>query len=218
MSTSVIDVGLFSSMKAPRAEVMVRLGSYSESIPLVSTPDKTAQFAYLKLNDHPDFVEEGARLIAEFVKGRHPYFVTAEASTMALAHVLRSQYGMDGLTLYKTAQLNDVDPVSVTYSAITSRSEQKLFLGKNRMKKLLQADEVILLDSICTKGSTLKAIYEVLIKAGVAADKITEAVVLFNEGEPKAGLDVGRETPLKIHAFGTLPLIKSEEKLLRCKS
>ena len=220
MSTSVVDVGLFSSPKTPCAQVMIRLGDYIKAVPLISTPDKTAQFAYLKLNDHPEFVNEGARLIAGHVKTagyKQPYFVTAEASTLALAHVLRSQYGIDGITLYKTAQLNDVDPISVTYSAITSRSAQNLFLGKNRMQELLQAEEVIILYSICTSGSTIKAIYDLLMKAGVSADKIKEAVVLFTEGEPKKALDVGRDASLKIHSFSNMPLIITEAIAPRLK-
>lgn len=211
-------VGLFSFPKKQNTKVELRLGNYSESVQLVDTPDKTAQFAYFKLNDLPHFVDEGARLIAEYVKQagyKQPYFVTAEASTSALAHVLRSQYGIEGLMLYKSAQLNDVDPVSATYSAITARGEQKLFLGRNRMQELLQAEEVIIMDSIVTKGSTLKAIYDVVVKAGVSPDKIKEAVVLFTEGDPKTELNVGRDSPLKIHAFSSMPLIKTNVPSLK---
>lgn len=210
---AVKNVGLFSTPKTSRTEVVISLGQCHIPIPLVSTPDKSAQFAYLKLNDIPEFVEEGARLVAGYIKSsgyKRPYFVTAEASTLALAHVLRARYGIDGVTLYKSAQLNDVDPVSAPYSAITALGEQKLFLGKNRMKKLLEADEVIILDSICTKGSTIRAMYNVVMKAGVSPDKIKEAVVLFTEGEPRQTLDVGRDTPLKLKSFGTMPLIKTE--------
>jgi adenine/guanine phosphoribosyltransferase-like PRPP-binding protein len=205
----------FAPKKIPHAEKIISLGNVRELIPLTKMPKEPGYFLYFKLNDHPQLVKEGARLVAEYIHQsglKNPYFVTIEASTLALAHVLRDTYQIEGMTIYKNTQLNDVDPVSIEYGTVTSKDKKTLYLGRNRLHEL-QNREIILLDSIVTKGSTLKAVYELLIKAGVRAENIAEAIVLFNEGAPKSMIEVDQNTRLKVHTFSSLPLFQEEEAL-----
>jgi hypothetical protein len=64
----------------------LKLGDFSTSVPHCKLPDRSGYFLYFKLNDHPSLVEEAERINALGLK--NPYFVTPEASTFALAHVL----------------------------------------------------------------------------------------------------------------------------------
>jgi non-canonical (house-cleaning) NTP pyrophosphatase/adenine/guanine phosphoribosyltransferase-like PRPP-binding protein len=192
----------------PATKSNLQLGRVSENVPLCPLPNKNGAFYYFKLNDYPHLVTEGARLIAERIKAsgvRNPYFVTAEASTLALAHVLRDQYGIDGLTLYKAKQINDVDPLSIEYDTITAKEPKQLFLGKNKVSHL-QNKNIFILDSVCTTGGTLSAIANLLLKAGVSNKNIVEAIVLFTEGAERNSININASMSLPIYHFSHLPI------------
>lgn len=194
------------------------------SIPLVpcDIPNKPGfSFLYFKLNDYPELVNEGAKLIAEHVNNmvhdlninlNDVCFVTAEASTLALAHVLRTTYNIQGITLYKAKQINDVNPICVEYDTVTAKDPKKLYLGRNRIEPILNK-RVIILDSIITTGGTIRGIYEVLEKAGVKRENIVEALMLFTEGEPRNEIKINNEVTLPLVSFSNLPLIEKEPAL-----
>ncbi len=210
---SLSSSGLFAAVNTPPTPTgELKLGDISKQIPMTKIPTAPGYFMYVKLNEHPDLVNEGARLIAERISSlniQNPYFVTAEASTIAMAHMLRDKYKINGLILYKKKQLDDIDPVSITYKAVTSPNEQQLFLGKNKSAALLDK-EIIIIDSICTTGGTLKGIYDLLIKAGVKPQQIKEATMLFTEGTPLHRIEVSDEKYLNIHSFSHLPIVQDE--------
>lgn len=188
----------------------LKLGNISKQIPRVKMPNGNGYFLYFKLNDHPDLVEEGARLIAERIKSmglENPYFVTPEASTIALAHVLRTRYNINGLVIYKNKQINDIDPVNVQYDTVTATEKKQLFLGMNKASELTDKD-IFILDSVCTSGGTIRATYDLLIKSGVPANRIKEATMLFNEGTPRENIEVAPDVNLKLFSFGQLPIIQ----------
>lgn len=194
-----------------RSASSIRLGNISKNLPLYPLPNNTGYFHYFKLNDHADLVTEGARLIAERIKSltvNQPFFVTAEASTLALAHELRSRHAIEGVTLYKTIQINDVDPLSVEYDAITSLTPKKLFLGKEKLAQL-QNKNLFILDSVCTSGGTLSAMGNLLLKAGIPTKNIIEATVLFTEGDAKSHVPLNDGSQVKVHHFSHLPIVSS---------
>jgi adenine/guanine phosphoribosyltransferase-like PRPP-binding protein len=201
----------FSPPKPPLKQTgQLRLGNFSMPVPLCKLPDGSGFFLYFKLNDHSGLIEEGARLIAERIKSlglKNPYFVTPEANTLALAHVLRHHYKIDGATIYKTVQINDIDPVGISYDTVTSSSQKSLYLGKNTAENM-HGKDIIILDSVCTTGGTIRGTYQLLIKAGIPADKIVEATMLFNEGNDRTEITISEGVKLKLHRFDYLPLIK----------
>jgi adenine/guanine phosphoribosyltransferase-like PRPP-binding protein len=191
------------------------LGNVSKKVMKSKMPTGSGYFLYFKLNDHADLVEEGARLIADRIKSmglENPYFVTPEASTIALAHVLKTKYGIDGSVIYKNKQIDDVDPICVQYDTVTSTDKKQLFLGKNKAEKFIDKD-IIILDSVCTTGGTIRGTYDLLIKAGVPANRIKEATMLFTEGAQRESLEVAPDVFLKIHAFNHLPILQSVDSM-----
>jgi adenine/guanine phosphoribosyltransferase-like PRPP-binding protein len=189
----------------------LRLGEFSMPVPLCKLPNGSGSFLYFKLNDHPALIEEAARLIAEHIaalKLKNPYFVTPEASTLALAHVLRHKYQINGATIYKTQQLTDVDPVSIDYDTVTSLNKKMLYLGKERADEMRDKD-IFILDSVCTTGGTISGTYQLLLKAGIAPERIVEATMLFTEGREITAIDMSNGVSLKLHSFGHLPIIEA---------
>ena len=117
---------------------------------------------------------------------------------------------IEGITVYKKKQINDINPIEVEYGTVTSNDKQKLSLGQQKIKDL-KGKDIILLDSVCTTGGTVVATYNLLIKAGIPSESIVEATMLFNEGEPRDSIKIDEKTSLKLHSFSELPLIKEEE-------
>ncbi len=203
----------YSAAPKPISQPM-QLGNVQVDVPLVEAPDHSGYFRYFKLNDQPALVEEGARLIAERMKSSgvaNPFFVTPEASTLALAHVLRTKYGINGLTLYKTKQLNDVDPIGIVYDTVTSDKPKQLYFDKNKLPQL-QDKNIFILDSVCTTGGTIRAVFQLLVKAGLSPKNMVEATMLFNEGEDRKILTIDASTQLPIHRFAVLPFIPNPNK------
>jgi adenine/guanine phosphoribosyltransferase-like PRPP-binding protein len=190
----------------------LELGNFSMPVPRCKLPDGSGYFLYFKLNDHPDLVEEGARLIAERIASlglQNPYFVTPEASTLALAHVLRHKYNIQGATIYKTIQINDIEPVGISYDTVTSTNKKMLYLGKNKAEEM-QGKDIIIVDSVCTSGGTIRGTHDLLVKAGILPEQIVEATMLFTEGVDRSEINISSNVNLRLHRFGHLPLIGLE--------
>lgn len=192
--------------------IQVVLGNVTKNFNKVKIPSNPSlSFTYVALNDHPDFVEEGAKLIADKIQAlgiTNPYFVTPEASTISLAHVLRTKYQIDGTILYKKARVDDVNPISVSYFAVTSTTENKLFLDVNKAK-LFQNKTIVFIDSIVTTGETLKAIHSLLTKAGIKQESIHSAIVLFTEDTPRKEIDISDQVKLPVHSFNHLEIYQN---------
>lgn len=191
----------------------LKLGNVSKMIRLSNIPDGTGRFLYFNLNDMPEFVEEGARLIAERIKElnlENPFFVTPEASTISLAHVLRTKYGIDGVILSKRKKPDDVDVYLEEYCAVTSLESKTLYLEKSTD---LQGKDIVIIDNVCTTGETLRAVHKLLTQAGVASKNIKEAIVLYTEGDDMSFITTSNELKLKVHRFEHLPLFPKDPTL-----
>jgi GTP cyclohydrolase II len=193
----------------------LRLGDKVAYLPLSLIPDGTGRFLYFSLNDMPEFVEEGALLIHDrlMALGLHrPVFLAPETSTFALAHVLRTKYGMEGHVLSKRRKPSDMDVVySVQYCAVTSLDTKTLHLSKAVADTLVGRDLVIV-DNVCTTGETIRAVYKLLCMAG-CADRLREAIVLFTEGEDLAAITVATGVELPVHRFTHIPIFPMDPEI-----
>lgn len=188
------------------------LGDFKKQIHLSDIPTGAGRFLYFKTNDIPELVEEGARLIAERIRDLHlenPYFVTPEASTISIAHLLRTKYGIPGVIVGKSKKPTDFETYSVDYSAITSSDRKTLYLDKAQ-KMEMEGKDIVVFDNVCTTGETIRAVYELILKAGVHCDHIREAIVLFTEGEDVDHIKISDGFALPLHRFCHLPLLPAD--------
>lgn len=200
--------GLVFNFCGPHMPRELKLGNCSTPIHLCDLPGGAGRFLYFKTNDHPGLVKEGARLIAERVKElglKNPFFVTPEASTYSLAHELRDRYHIDGVVICKSRKPGDVETFSIDYCAVTSTEKKKLYVDKSQIDAM-RGKDIVILDSIVTTGETLKAVYQLLVKAGVPADKIAESIVLFTEGKNTTSLNIAQGLDLPVHSYSNIPL------------
>ena len=188
----------------------LRLGSVSVFIEPSSIPDGSGRFLYFNLNEMPDFVEEGARLIAERIKSLHlvhPFFVTPEASTISIAHVLRTKYGIDGVIVAKNKKPGEGIVFSQEYCACTSLDKKTLYLPASVD---LADKDIVIIDNVCTTGETLKAVYKLLCMAGADSKRIVEGLVLFTEGEKTEQVEISENLFLKVQACAHIPVFPSD--------
>jgi non-canonical (house-cleaning) NTP pyrophosphatase/adenine/guanine phosphoribosyltransferase-like PRPP-binding protein len=185
------------------------LGNVTLDIPLSSLEDNSGYLMYFKLNDHYELVDEAARLFAEKIAAlgiEKPYFVTPEASTIAVAHVLRSKYGIPGAMLYKAKQLNDSQADCIEYYSVTSSKPKKMYLGKKSAEEMRDKN-IVILDSICSSSATLRAIYALLAKKKLN-QQIAAISMLFTEEHDINEIEFSAGVTFPIHKFGHLPLLR----------
>mgnify|MGYP000858907501 FL=1 len=190
----------------------LKLGNFTLPITLGEIPDGVGRYLYFKTNDIDGLVLEGARLIAERIGQmglKNPYFVTSEVSTIAIAHRLRTEYKIDGVILGKSKKPTDVETFSINYSATTTNEKRTLYIDKLQAKSL-EGKDIVLLDNVTTTGETLRAVYELLIKAQVKPEQIKEAIVLFTEGEDINHLQISKDIKLNVHRFTFVPLYPTD--------
>jgi len=191
----------------------LELGNVSARIRPSQIPDGTGRFLYFNINDMPEFVEEGARMIVERIKElnlKNPYFVTPETSTISIAHVLRTKYNIDGTIISKRKKLNNIDTLFQEYCAITSLDKKTLYLEKSID---LSNKDIVIIDNVCTTGETLKAVFQLLCKAGVDSDRIKEAIVLFTEGVEHEEIKLSQDKILPIHKFAHIPILPNDPSI-----
>lgn len=189
----------------------IKLGNVSTRVQLSNIPDGTGRFLYFNLNDMPEFVEEGARLISQRIKELNlpnPFFVTPETSTISLAHVLRTKYSIPGIIVSKHKKPNDIDVVSEEYCSITSMEKKILYLDKSN-SVLFKNTDIVIIDNVCTTGETIRAVYRLLCKCGADYKKIIETIVLFTEGTDSTvhNVKITNEINLPLHKFEHIPIL-----------
>ena len=74
----------------------------------------------------------------------------------------------------------------------------------------MRGKDVFLFDNVCTTGETLRAVYELLLLAGVQCDSIQEAIVLFTEGDDAKQVKISEQVNLPLHRFCYLPLFPTD--------
>jgi non-canonical (house-cleaning) NTP pyrophosphatase/adenine/guanine phosphoribosyltransferase-like PRPP-binding protein len=185
------------------------LGNKTITLPLSQLEDKSGYLMYFNLNDHYELVNEAARLFAEKITALNlakPYFVTAEASTIAVAHLLRSQYGIEGTILSKSKRLNEKNSDFIEYKSVTSSQKKRLYLGQQQADEMLDKNLVII-DSILSSSATLRAMYTLLDRKKLAS-QIANINMLFTEENDVNEISFTPEIKFPINKFGHLPLLR----------
>ena len=185
------------------------VGNEKISVPLSRLEDNSGYLMYFNLNDHYKLVNETARLFAEKIvalKLPDPYFVTPETSTIGVAHVLRSQYGLKGTILSKTKRLHDKNMDCVEYQSITSSKKKKLYLSLKQVEEM-KGKNIIIIDSILSSSATVRAIYQLLDRKKLA-HQIVNITVLFTEEHDINEITFAPGIMFDVNKFGHLPLFR----------
>ena len=142
----------------------LEIAGIKRTLPFVKINDRLAYASFVVISDSR-LVEAVAPLLVERIKDCD-VIVTAEAKGIALAYEVSKQLDLDRFVVArKSIKSYMKDPVSVSVRSITTFDEQKLYLDGNDIG-YLKDKNVCLLDDVVSTGESLRALEELVTKAG----------------------------------------------------
>ena len=146
--------------------------------------DKLDIAAFIMFGDI-EMTEVAARELLKRVP-EHDVVVTAEAKGIPLCYEMARQGCRNYVVARKSVKVYMGNPIGVTVNSITTKNEQKLYLGEDDVN-LLNGKRVLLVDDVISTGESLHALETLVEKTG--ANIVGRAAVLA-EGEAKDRDDI----------------------------
>ncbi len=91
--------------------------------------------------------------------------LTPEAKSIPIAYEMARQSGKPYVIARKGVKVYMRNPLEVTVNSITTKNEQKLFLGETEVNKI-KGKRVLIVDDVISTGESLAAVRELVAKAG----------------------------------------------------
>ena len=156
----------------------LEIAGLKRELPFVKISDELAYASFVVISDG-QLIEQVAPLLAAKLP-ETDVVVTAEAKGIALAYEVSKQLQLDRFVVArKSVKSYMKDPISVPVRSITTFTEQNLYLDGNDIA-YLKGKRVCLLDDVVSTGGSLKALEELVLKAG---GKIACQAAILAEGE-----------------------------------
>ena len=147
---------------------------------------KDTQIAALILFGDVELTRHCAKKMLE----RAPEFdiiLTAEAKSIPLAYEMARQSGMnDYVVARKVQKVYMGDTIQTRLQSITTKGEQKLYIGRDDFKKLARK-RVLIVDDVVSTGESLRAL-EML--ADTAHGDIVAKMAILEEGDARDREDI----------------------------
>ena len=146
--------------------------------------DKLDIAAFIMFGDI-EMTEVAARELLKRVP-EHDVVVTADAKGIPLCYEMARQGCRNYVVARKSDKVYMGNPIGVTVNSITTKNEQKLYLGEDDVN-LLNGKRVLLVDDVISTGESLHALETLVEKTG--ANIVGRAAVLA-EGDAKDRDDI----------------------------
>lgn len=171
----------------------LNIQGFKRKLPLVQVSDDTWIAYFDSLGDR-EFLSHCAKILAEYLKDVD-VLITAESKGIALVHEMAEKLGHPYYVVCrKEIKAFMKDPIIVKYKPITSKKELVLCID-GRYRERLKGKKVAIIDDIVSTGETIKAMKELVEKAG---GKVVKVAAILVEGAQRDD----------IHYLGILPLFK----------
>ena len=156
----------------------------------------TRELTICKVNDHMDIAafimlgdaELTVAAATELLK-KCPDFdilLTAEAKGIPLAHEMSRQSGKPYICARKGVKLYMPDPVVVEDQSITTAGKQKLVIDRKELDKM-SGKRVLVVDDVISTGESLRAMEELVEKAG---GTVAGRMAVLAEGDAQERKDI----------------------------
>lgn len=160
------------------------IAGLERELPLCPLNDKIDIGAFVMFSD----VEITVASATELLK-KCPDFdviLTAESKGIPLAYEMSRQCGKPYIVARKSVKLYMTNPVSVTVKSITTANEQTLYLSAEKAD-VINGKNVLLVDDVISTGESLKALEELVSRAG---GNISARTAVLAEGDAADRTDI----------------------------
>ena len=154
--------------------------------------DKLDIAAFIMFGD----VEMTEKCAEELLKicPQHDVLLTAEAKSIPLCYEMARQGCRSYVVARKGVKVYMKDSIEVTVNSITTKNEQRLYLGENDAE-FLKGKRVLIVDDVISTGNSLLALEKLAEQVG--AEVVGKAAVLA-EGDAKERDDIIFLEPLPL--------------------
>lgn len=163
----------------------LNVAGLTRELPIIKLSDELSIASFVILGD-TELVEKTAKLLAERLP-EVDVLVTAEAKGIPLTYEISKLLNLKSyIVARKSIKAYMNSPIEVSVNSITTTNIQKLFLN-NVDADFIKGKRVALIDDVISTGQSLKALEELVKKAG--ANIVAKAAILA-EGEAKNREDI----------------------------
>ena len=163
----------------------LEIAALKRELPFVDINDELAFASFVVLSD-TELVSAIAPVLAEKI-GECDILVTAEAKGIALTYQISQCLGhREFVVARKSVKSYMKEALEVTVKSITTANVQHLYLDHADQNKL-KGKKVCLIDDVVSTGDSLKAIEQLVIKAG---GQVVNKACILAEGEAARRNDI----------------------------
>lgn len=141
----------------------INIAGLERELPLCAVNDKLDIGAFVMFSDVEITVKSAEELLKK--TGDFDIIVTAESKGIPLAYEMARQSGKNYVVARKSVKLYMKNAISVNVKSITTDAVQTLYLGEDKAE-MIKGKRVLIADDVISTGESLKAIEELVIKAG----------------------------------------------------
>lgn len=163
----------------------LNIAGLTRELPIIKLSDNLSIASFVILGD-TELVEKTAPVLANKLP-EVDILVTAEAKGIPLVYEISKILNLKSYVVArKSVKAYMENPIEVTVNSITTSNPQKLYLNNEDIDKI-KGKKVALIDDVISTGQSLKALEELVLKAG---GNIVAKAAILAEGDAKNRNDI----------------------------
>ncbi|WP_457638137.1 adenine phosphoribosyltransferase [Oceanithermus sp.] len=168
----------------------IQIGSVTRRVPL-HEPFPGVRIPLVDFLGDVEFVRAVAEELLPKLPADADLLVTAETSSIPLAHELASARGLDYIVARKRRRPYMVDPIIQEVESLTLGTVEVLWLDRRYAERMLNKNIVLVMDVVAS-GGTMKALERMVHRAG---GRVIARMAGFHQGESDLEITTVAELP-----------------------
>jgi adenine phosphoribosyltransferase len=159
----------------------IEIGGLSRELPVVALENAPVSIAFLDILGDVELLDAAVRQILKSVPHEIDVIFGGDTVGLVVAHHTALISGLPYVVARKKRTPVMADPLSASAQSVAAATPTPFYLDRNRAE-LMRGRAVLIVDEVCSTGSTLKALRDLAERSG--AGSITTAVIC-TEGDAR---------------------------------